>query len=135
MNLQRVLQIALHTKHSRMAPDIDTLSSWSTPGYANNGVPRADPEIPDAVMGSPAIRKIRVISIGAGVSGMMNAYYIQKQCENVEHVIYEKNEDIGGTWLENTYPGCACDIPSHAYTYPFALNARHSNTLRDTANF
>lgn len=29
------------------------------------------------------------------------AYQIQKHCENVEHVIYEKNEDIGGTWLEN----------------------------------
>jgi cation diffusion facilitator CzcD-associated flavoprotein CzcO len=69
------------------------------------------------------------------------AYQIQKQCEvsyvcsgfklpllnahivqNVEHVIYEKNPDIGGTWLENRYPGCACDIPSHAYTYNFALN-------------
>lgn len=36
--------------------------------------------------------------------------------------MYEKNTDIGGTWLENRYPGCACDIPSHAYTYNFALN-------------
>ena len=35
----------------------------------------------------------------------MNAYHIQKFCENVEHVIYEKNQDIGGTWLENRYPG------------------------------
>jgi cation diffusion facilitator CzcD-associated flavoprotein CzcO len=33
------------------------------------------------------------------------AYHIQKHCENVEHVIYEKNADIGGTWLENRYPG------------------------------
>lgn len=40
---------------------------------------------------------------------------------SVEHVIYEKNEDIGGTWLENRYPGCACDVPSHAYTFNFAL--------------
>lgn len=47
---------------------------------------------------------------------------MQKELENVEHVIYEKNADIGGTWLENRYPGCACDIPSHAYTLPFALN-------------
>lgn len=107
-----------------MAPDIDALSSYATPGYATNGIPRGDPEIPDIVMESPLIRKIRVLSIGAGVSGIMNAYYIQKQCENVEHVIYEKNEDIGGTWLENRYPGCGCDIPSHAYTYPFALNVR-----------
>lgn len=50
------------------------------------------------------------------------AYQIQKHCANVSHVIYEKNTDIGGTWLENKYPGVACDIPSHAYTYNFALN-------------
>jgi len=50
------------------------------------------------------------------------AYQIQKYCENVEHVIYERNNDIGGTWLENRYPGCACDVPSHAYTFNFALN-------------
>lgn len=40
---------------------------------------------------------------------------------SVEHVIYEKNEDIGGTWFENRYPGAACDVPSHAYTYNFAM--------------
>jgi cation diffusion facilitator CzcD-associated flavoprotein CzcO len=50
------------------------------------------------------------------------AYMIQKYCQNVEHVIYEKNDELGGTWLENRYPGCACDIPSHAYTLNFALN-------------
>lgn len=50
------------------------------------------------------------------------AYQIQKHCANVTHVIYEKNHDLGGTWLENKYPGAACDIPSHAYTYNFALN-------------
>lgn len=33
--------------------------------------------------------------------------------------IYEKNPDIGGTWYENRYPGCACDIPSHNYTFSF----------------
>jgi cation diffusion facilitator CzcD-associated flavoprotein CzcO len=49
------------------------------------------------------------------------AYQIQKHCGNIDHVIYEKNADIGGTWLENRYPGAACDIPSHAYTYQFAL--------------
>ncbi|KAK5944688.1 hypothetical protein PMZ80_001888 [Knufia obscura] len=106
-----------------MAPDINALANFETDNYANNGVPR-DPkyEIPDVVMHAPTVRKLRVLSIGAGVTGIMNAYYIQKELENVEHVIYEKNADIGGTWLENRYPGCACDIPSHAYTLPFALN-------------
>ena len=53
-------------------------------------------------------RRIRVITIGAGVSGIMLAYLLQKHCENVEHIVYEKNGDIGGTWLEvsNWHQGC-----------------------------
>jgi hydroxyversicolorone monooxygenase len=110
-----------------MAPDINTLASdplanFATDGYADNGVPRSEYTIPDIVLHGPYTRKIKVLSIGAGVTGIMNAYHIQKHLKNVEHVIYEKNEDIGGTWLENRYPGAACDIPSHAYTFPFALN-------------
>ena len=122
-----------------MAPDINTLASFQgTDGYANNEVSRSEYEIPDIVLHGPYTRKIKVLSIGAGVTGIMNAYHIQKSMQNVEHVIYEKNEEIGGTWLENRYPGkcgvrpgvwhadcaagAACDIPSHAYTYPFALN-------------
>ncbi|KPI37674.1 putative sterigmatocystin biosynthesis monooxygenase stcW [Cyphellophora attinorum] len=110
-----------------MAPDINTvnddpLATHATDGYADNGVSRADYTIPDIVLHGPYTRKIKVLSIGAGVTGIMNAYHIQKYLKNVEHVIYEKNADIGGTWLENRYPGAACDIPSHAYTFPFALN-------------
>lgn len=79
--------------------------------------------IPNIVAFSPENRKLKVITIGAGVSGILIAYKIQKHLQNVELKIYERNEDIGGTWLVNKYPGCACDIPSHAYTYSFALNA------------
>lgn len=39
----------------------------------------------------------------------------------VEHTIYEANEDIGGTWLVNTYPGVACDVPAHVYAFPFEV--------------
>ena len=70
----------------------------------------------------PQNRKLRVITIGGGLSGILMAYQIQKYCMNVEHQIYEKNHDIGGTWLENRYPGAACDIPSHAYILNFAPN-------------
>jgi hydroxyversicolorone monooxygenase len=80
-----------------MAPDLNSLFNYSTDGYKADGVARdARYEIPDVVLNSPTSRKIRVLSIGAGVTGIMNAYYIQKLAENVEHVIYEKNEDIGG---------------------------------------
>jgi cation diffusion facilitator CzcD-associated flavoprotein CzcO len=46
-----------------------------------------------------------VLTIGAGYSGIQLAYQIQKYTRNVELVIYEKNTNIGGTWLENRYPG------------------------------
>lgn len=42
----------------------------------------------------------RVLTIGAGMSGILMAHLIQRDCINVTHVIYEKNGDIGGTWLE-----------------------------------
>ena len=110
-----------------MAPDINTvnddpLANHATDGYATNGVERLDYTIPDIVLHGPYTRKIKVLSIGAGVTGIMNAYHIQKYMKNVEHVIYEKNEELGGTWLENRYPGAACDIPSHAYTFPFGTS-------------
>jgi cation diffusion facilitator CzcD-associated flavoprotein CzcO len=53
----------------------------------------------------PSTRKLKVLTIGAGYSGIQIAYQIQKYTKNVEHVVYEKNANIGGTWLENRYPG------------------------------
>lgn len=43
----------------------------------------------------------------------------QQRLKGAELVIYEKNDDIGGVWLENRYPGAACDVPGHVYTYTF----------------
>ncbi|KIW22105.1 uncharacterized protein PV07_12521 [Cladophialophora immunda] len=97
-----------------MSPDVSTLGG--------NQTHSATYEVPNVVLGNPQNRKVRVLSIGAGVSGILMAYRIQKDCQNVEHVIYDMNEDLGGTWLVNRYPGCACDVPSHAYTYNFALH-------------
>lgn len=56
--------------------------------------------IPDRVLNSTNDRNVRVITIGAGLSGILMAHLIQRDCENVTHTIYEKNGDIGGTWLE-----------------------------------
>ncbi|KAF3490682.1 sterigmatocystin biosynthesis monooxygenase StcW [Arthroderma uncinatum] len=95
--------------------------------FETNGSASAPYEIDKGAMFNGYRRKIRVLTIGAGISGIMMAYNIQKLCENVEHVVYEKNEDIGGTWLENRYPNCACDAPSHAYMYNFAPNPEWNN--------
>ncbi|KAI1975380.1 hypothetical protein LOZ55_004700 [Ophidiomyces ophidiicola] len=104
-----------------MAPGIATRSGSASNGISNDGLSSSYEIDMDAIIGSYQ-RRVKVITIGAGVSGILMAYKIQKLCSNVEHVIYEKNEDIGGTWLENRYPNCACDVPSHAYIYDFAPN-------------
>lgn len=53
-------------------------------------------------------RKLKVIYIGAGVSGIDAAIQFPKYVPNIDLQIYEKNADVGGTWFENRYPGCAC---------------------------
>ncbi|KAJ5577120.1 hypothetical protein N7535_004046 [Penicillium sp. DV-2018c] len=68
------------------------------------------------------LRKLRVIHIGAGASGICFSKFARDELENVEVQIYEKNHDIGGTWLENRYPGCACDIPSACYQFTWDRN-------------
>nr|POE51571.1 putative sterigmatocystin biosynthesis monooxygenase stcw [Quercus suber] len=104
-----------------MAPDLNAVAAGEKFDYSQFGSSGYHVK-QDVTWLDPNNRKLRVLTIGGGVSGILMAYQIQKYCSNVEHVIYEKNADIGGTWLENRYPGCACDIPSHAYTYQFALN-------------
>lgn len=56
------------------------------------------------------IRPVRMLCIGAGASGVNLAYQVQKNMKNTDLVIYEKSPAIGGTWYENRYPGCKCDI-------------------------
>lgn len=64
-------------------------------------------------------RKLRVVTIGAGYSGLTLAHKFQHQHSDlsdiVNHTIYEARSELGGTWLVNTYPGVVCDVPSHIY--------------------
>lgn len=53
-------------------------------------------------------RPLKVIYIGAGVSGILAAIKFRKAVPEIDLVIYEKNPELGGTWYENRYPGCAC---------------------------
>ena len=73
------------------------------------------------------IQSVRVVILGTGFSGLGMAIRL-KQHGQEDFVILEKATDIGGTWRDNTYPGCACDIPSHLYSFSFALNPRWSST-------
>jgi hypothetical protein len=56
-------------------------------------------------------RPLKVRVIGAGYSGVYLGIRIPQRLRNIDLKIYEKNAGVGGTWWENRYPGCACDIP------------------------
>ena len=66
-------------------------------------------------------RDLRVVVIGAGMAGILSAIKL-REAGFTDLVVYEKADRLGGTWRENTYPGIACDVPSHLYSYSFALN-------------
>ncbi|EXJ68959.1 uncharacterized protein A1O5_07891 [Cladophialophora psammophila CBS 110553] len=75
-------------------------------------------------------RQLRVITVGAGFSGLMMAHKFQHRFpemdEMIDHTIFEKRSEVGGTWLVNTYPGVQCDVPSHIYAFPFDPNPEWS---------
>lgn len=65
---------------------------------------------------------MRVAIIGSGASGLAAAYYLMDR--GIRDVtLFEKSDQLGGTWRDNTYPGVACDVPSHLYRFTFAPNA------------
>ena len=85
----------------------------------------------------------RIAIVGTGFSGLGMAIRLKQEGEH-DFVLLERAGDIGGTWRDNTYPGCRCDVPSHLYSFSFAPNPNWSSTfspqeeildyLRDGAN-
>ncbi|MFQ6392001.1 flavin-containing monooxygenase [Nocardia sp. KC 131] len=73
-----------------------------------------------AVANRPA-RHVKTIIIGSGFAGLGLAIRLSQQGRN-DYLVLERGSDVGGTWRDNTYPGAACDVPSHLYSYSFALN-------------
>lgn len=76
------------------------------------------------------LRSPRIAVIGAGMTGLLMAIKLKEAGYTQVHV-FEKASTLGGTWRENTYPGVACDIPSHMYTYSFAPNPEWSNLFAE----
>ena len=77
-------------------------------------------EIPQSERRVPR-ENVDVLIVGAGFSGLCMAIKL-KQAGRESFLVIEKGDDIGGTWHENRYPGCACDVPSHLYCFSFDLN-------------
>ena len=76
----------------------------------------------------PTQRPLHVLLVGCGPSGIAMAIELFK-IPHLTFEIFDKNPDVGGTWLENRYLGAACDVASHAYQYTFASNPDWSSQL------
>lgn len=103
-----------------MAPSLTTEQSKTQNGTARSQsyIIREEP------LGST--RRLRIATIGAGISGLNMIRTLRKSMADYEHVVYEKNPEVGGTWYENRYPGCQCDHPSHNYQFTWRPNPRWS---------
>jgi cation diffusion facilitator CzcD-associated flavoprotein CzcO len=70
----------------------------------------------------------RIAIVGTGFSGLGMAISLRQEGED-DFVLLERAGYIGGTWRDNTYPGCRCDVPSHLYSFSFAPNPNWSSTF------
>jgi hypothetical protein len=72
-------------------------------------------------------RKLRICCVGAGASAINFAHEVQQSKLDLDLVCYDKNPSVGGTWYENKYPGCGCDIPSVNYQLSWAPSPHWSS--------
>ncbi|MGX6741800.1 flavin-containing monooxygenase [Streptomyces xantholiticus] len=72
-------------------------------------------------MGQQQHEHVRVAVIGSGFGGLGAAVRLRRE-GITDFVVLERADSVGGTWRDNSYPGCACDVPSHLYSFSFAPN-------------
>jgi cation diffusion facilitator CzcD-associated flavoprotein CzcO len=80
---------------------------------------RAAPAVPRSAEGRR--RHVRVLIVGGGFAGLGAAIRLLQEGRD-DFLVIERGSEVGGTWRDNTYPGAACDVPSHLYSYSFELN-------------
>ncbi|KAF1847901.1 FAD/NAD(P)-binding domain-containing protein [Cucurbitaria berberidis CBS 394.84] len=72
------------------------------------------------------VRPLRVVVVGAGISGITASVLLPAKVPKIDLVIYERESDVGGVWHTNIYPGVRCDVPAHAYQATFEPSTRWS---------
>ena len=77
---------------------------------------------------APLPAHVRAAVVGAGFGGV-GAGIRLRQAGQTDFVILEQADAVGGTWRDNTYPGCTCDVPSHLYSFSFAPNPDWSHSF------
>ena len=82
--------------------------------------------------GSRRRRHVHTLIIGGGFAGLGAAIRLLKDGRD-DFLVVERGSEVGGTWRDNTYPGAACDVPSHLYSYSFELNPRWSRSFSPQA--
>lgn len=75
---------------------------------------------------TPPPNHVRVAIVGSGFAGLGAAVSLQR--EGIDYAVFERGSELGGTWRDNHYPGCRCDVPSHLYSFSFELNPDWSET-------
>src|SRR2546429_5641069 len=75
-------------------------------------------------------RNVDVLVAGGGFSGVGAAIKLT-QAGKRDFVVIDRGSEVGGTWRDNTYPGAACDVPSHLYSFSFELNPKWSRSFSD----
>jgi cation diffusion facilitator CzcD-associated flavoprotein CzcO len=73
-------------------------------------------------------RHLSIAIIGSGFSGLGMAIRLRQKGIS-DFLVFERAQRLGGTWRDNSYPGCACDVESHLYSFSFAPNPRWSRTF------
>lgn len=71
---------------------------------------------------------VRVAVVGSGFGGLGAAVRLRREGVT-DFVVLERADSVGGTWRDNSYPGCACDVPSHLYSFSFAPNPEWPRTF------
>ena len=84
---------------------------------------------PDPVLPHPLPAHIRIAIVGAGFSGLGTAIALSKEGYGDDLIVLERRSDVGGTWYDNSYPGCRCDVPSNLYSFSFAPNPNWTETF------
>ncbi|MEV0060908.1 NAD(P)/FAD-dependent oxidoreductase [Nocardia sp. NPDC050718] len=88
--------------------------------------------VDDRPAGDTTRRHVQVLIVGSGLSGLGTAIRLS-QHGVTDYLVIERGPDVGGTWRDNTYPGAGCDVPSHLYSYSFALNPGWSRSFSPQA--
>ncbi|ASW55002.1 NAD(P)/FAD-dependent oxidoreductase [Plantactinospora sp. KBS50] len=79
-------------------------------------------------MASPQRTSVRIAVLGAGFGGIGTAIRLRQRGYR-DFLVFDRGTEVGGTWRDNTYPGCACDVPSHMYSLSFAPNPDWSRSF------